>query len=99
MTGKLFDPHLDLLEQRFQALRDQLGAMPEVCRPEVEGALQELSQAIAALRAAGGEPSGRGSRLPPKQQTSPAPAEAILYTSSAPFPTCSPSSTGTSTSS
>ena len=51
MTGKLFDPHLDLLERRFQALRDQIGAMPEACRPELEGALQELSQAIAALRA------------------------------------------------
>ena len=25
--------------------------MPEACRPELEGALQELSQAIAALRA------------------------------------------------
>ena len=51
MTGKLVDPHLDLLEQRFQALRDQIGAMPEACRPELEGALRELSQAIAALRA------------------------------------------------
>ena len=51
MTGKLFDQGLDTLERRFQALRDQLGAMPEACRPELEGALQELSQAIAALRA------------------------------------------------
>ena len=59
MTGKLFDPHLDILEQRFQTLRDQIGARPEACRPELEGALQELSQAIAALRAdrgAGGSP-------------------------------------------
>ena len=52
MTGTLFDPHLDLLERRFQALRDQLGALPEACRPEVAGALQELSQAIDG--AAGG---------------------------------------------
>jgi PAS domain S-box-containing protein len=51
MTGTLFDPHLDLLERRFQALRDQLGAMSEGCRHELEGTLQELSQAIAALRA------------------------------------------------
>ena len=51
MTGKLGDQGLDTLEQRFQALRDQIGAMPEACRPELEGALQELSQAIAALRA------------------------------------------------
>ncbi len=50
MTGKLFDPHLDLLEQRFQALRDQIEALPEACRPALEGALQELSRAIAALR-------------------------------------------------
>ena len=51
MTGKLGDQGLDTLERRFQALRDQIGAMPEACRPELEGALQELSQAIAALRA------------------------------------------------
>jgi PAS domain S-box-containing protein len=51
MTGKLSDQGLDTLERRFQALRDQIGARPEACRPELEGALQELSQAIAALRA------------------------------------------------
>ena len=51
MTGKLYDQGLDTLERRFQALRDQLGAMPEACRPGLEGALQGLSQAIAALRA------------------------------------------------
>ena len=51
MTGKLGDQGLDTLERRFQALRDQLGAMPEACRPELETTLQELSQAIAALRA------------------------------------------------
>ena len=50
MTGKLGDQGLDTLEQRFQALRDQIGAMPETCRPGLEAALQELSQAIAALR-------------------------------------------------
>ena len=50
MTGKLGDQGLDTLERRFQALRDQIGAMPEVCRPELEVALQDLSQAIAALR-------------------------------------------------
>ena len=47
MTGKLGDQGLDTLERRFQALRDQIGAIPEACRPELEGALQELSQAIA----------------------------------------------------
>jgi PAS domain S-box-containing protein len=59
MTGKLDTQGLDTLELRFQALRDQIGAMPEACRPELEGALQELSQAIAALRSdreAGGTP-------------------------------------------
>ena len=52
MTRKLLDQPLDLLEQRFQALRDQAGGLPEACRQELEPALQELSQAIAALRAA-----------------------------------------------
>ena len=49
------------MERRFQALRDQIGAMPEACRPELEGALQELSQAIAALRAdrEAGNPAAR----------------------------------------
>ena len=103
MTGKLGDQGLDTLERRFQALRDQIGAMPEACRPELEGALQELSQAIAALRAdreAGETPRPELSRLARKRQDSPAPA-AIPFctTSSTPFPTCSPSSTGTSTSS
>ena len=66
MTGKLGDQGLDTLERRFQALRDQIGAMPEACRPELEGALQELSQAIAALRAdrEAGEPRGGRSRRP-----------------------------------
>jgi two-component system, cell cycle sensor histidine kinase and response regulator CckA len=50
MTGKLGDQGLNTLEQRFQALRDQVGVMPETCRPELETALHELSQAIAALR-------------------------------------------------
>ena len=67
MTGKLGYQGLDTLEQRFEALRDRIGARPEACRPELEDALQELSQAIAALRPEreGGEnpgpasPSGR----------------------------------------
>ena len=61
MTRKLGDQGLDALDRRFQALRDQVGAMPEACRPELEGALQELSQAIAAVRA---EPGGCRSRRP-----------------------------------
>ena len=59
MTRKLCDRPLDELERRFQALRDQVGARPEASRPGLEVALQELSQAIAALRAdreAGGSP-------------------------------------------
>ena len=51
MTRKLLDQPLDLLERRFQALRDQVGAMPEASRQELETALQELSQAVGALRA------------------------------------------------
>jgi two-component system cell cycle sensor histidine kinase/response regulator CckA len=58
MTRK-FDPQgLDTLERRFQALRDQIGAISEACRPELKAALQELSQAIAALR--GGQEAGEG---------------------------------------
>ena len=52
MTRTLFDPPLDLLERRFQALQERAASLPEACRPELETALQELSQAIAALRAA-----------------------------------------------
>jgi PAS domain S-box-containing protein len=50
MNRKSGDQPLDALERRFQALRDQVGAL-EACRPELETALQELSQAIATLRA------------------------------------------------
>ena len=78
MTGKLGDQGLDTLERRFQALRDQVGAMPEACRAELESALQELSQAIAALRAerqAGGSPP-RGTARDPI--ASPGPCETIL---------------------
>ena len=40
--------------------------MPEACRPELEAALQELSQAIAALRAdrEAGEARGQTPRRP-----------------------------------
>ena len=50
MTGKLGDRPLDELERRFRALRDQIGARPEAGGPELEIALQEVSQAIAAVR-------------------------------------------------
>jgi two-component system cell cycle sensor histidine kinase/response regulator CckA len=63
MTRTLFDQPLDLLERRFQALRDQLGAMPEASRKELETALQGLSQAIAALRADGGIPPAAAKAL------------------------------------
>ncbi|MGA9755048.1 MAG: PAS domain S-box protein [Desulfobaccales bacterium] len=52
MTRKLGDQPLDLLEQRFQALRDQAGGLSGNCRPELETALLEVSQAIAAVREA-----------------------------------------------
>ncbi len=67
MTRKLVDRPLDALERRFQALRDQVGAMPEACRPELETALQELSQAIAALRGGPGEPAGPACGQRPRQ--------------------------------
>ena len=77
MTAKLSDQGLDTLERRFQALRDHIRAMPEACRPELEGALQDLSQAIAALRAAGGTSPAEAPDCP--EADSPAPADTILF--------------------
>ena len=51
MTRTLFDPPLDLLERRFQALQERAASLPKASRQGLEGVLQELSQAIAALRA------------------------------------------------
>ena len=72
MTRKSGYQPLDLLERRFQVLRERIGGLPEGSRQELETALQELSLAIAALRAdreAGGSP-------PP---ASPGPCEAMLH--------------------
>jgi PAS domain S-box-containing protein len=95
MTGKLGYQGLDTLEQRFETLRDRIGAMPEACRSELEGALLELSQAIAALRAdreAGGTPQpdapgGQGAQAgeggkkysPLDLEAWPGPCEAMLH--------------------
>lgn len=80
MTGKLGDQGLDTLERQFQALRDQIGAMPEGCRPELEGALQELSQAIAALRQGQEAQDGPAAAIhsPMRPGTSPSPCETML---------------------
>ena len=98
MTRKSGDRPLDELERRFQTLRDQIGARPEAGWPELETALQEVSQAIAALRAAGGSPPAEAlearKRQTPRRQPTP-----FCARSSAPFRICSPSLTGTSTSS
>jgi PAS domain S-box-containing protein len=51
MKGEDFDHHLNALEQRFQALRDQAGGWPEA-REALAPALREVAQAIAELRAA-----------------------------------------------
>jgi two-component system, cell cycle sensor histidine kinase and response regulator CckA len=77
MTRKLLDQPLDLLEQRFQALRKRAGGLPQASRQELEPALQDLFQAIAALQAARGSlpaeaPDG------PAEDVFPAPAEAIF---------------------
>jgi len=71
MTRTLLDQPLDTLERRFQALQKRAAGLPEASRQELETALQELSQAIAALRAdreAGGSPPA----------ASPSPCEAML---------------------
>ena len=73
MAGKSDDHHLDTLEQRFQALRDRAGGLPEACRRQLDTALQEVSQAIAALRQereAGGSPPAE---LLAPQETRPPP--------------------------
>jgi two-component system cell cycle sensor histidine kinase/response regulator CckA len=62
MKGEKFDRHLKALEQRFQALRDQAGGMPEA-RQALAPVLQEVAQAIAELRAA--QETGR--KEPPRQ--------------------------------
>ncbi len=67
MTRKSGDRPLDELERRFQALRDQVGDLPQAGRPGLEIALQEVSQAIAALRAdraAGKSPAAASSGGP-----------------------------------
>ncbi len=56
--------------------------MPEACRPELEGALQELSQAIAALRADRGDPPADGPD-PPEPGRRPWPARPSRHVFSA----------------
>ena len=51
MKGEDFDHHLNALEQRFQALRDQAGGLPEA-REALAPALEEVANALAALKAA-----------------------------------------------
>ncbi len=52
MTRKSGDLLLKTLESRFKSLRQRAGGLPTASRQELEPALKELSQAIAALRAA-----------------------------------------------
>jgi two-component system, cell cycle sensor histidine kinase and response regulator CckA len=49
--GEDFNHHLNALEQRFQALRDQAGGLPEA-REALAPALQGVAGALAALKAA-----------------------------------------------
>jgi two-component system, cell cycle sensor histidine kinase and response regulator CckA len=64
MTRKSGDRPLKELERRFQALRDQVGALPEAGRSGLETALHEVSQAIAALEEAGGGPPAEAPDCP-----------------------------------
>ena len=77
MTRESDDRPLDLLERRFKALRDQLAALPEAARPGLETAIQEVSQAIDALRAAGGCPLAEAPDCP-EAADAPASADTIL---------------------
>jgi two-component system, cell cycle sensor histidine kinase and response regulator CckA len=77
MTRESDDRPLDLLERRFKALRDQLAALPEAARPGLETAIQEVSRAIDALRAAGGCPPAEAPACP-EAADAPASADTIL---------------------
>jgi PAS domain S-box-containing protein len=77
MIRKSGDQLLDELERRFQALRDQLATLPEAGGLELATALQKVSEAIAALRAAGGSPAAEAPDRPAAAD-SPAPADTIL---------------------
>ena len=71
MTRTLFDQPLDLLERHFQDLQERAANLPEASRTGFSTALQELSQAIAALRA------GRAAGASPPA-AAPGPCEAML---------------------
>jgi two-component system, cell cycle sensor histidine kinase and response regulator CckA len=80
MTRKSGDRPLEELERRFEALRDQIEALPEASRPGLETALHEVSQAIAALgadREAGESPAAEAPDCPGAAD-SPALADAML---------------------
>jgi two-component system, cell cycle sensor histidine kinase and response regulator CckA len=69
MTRKLGDRPLKTLERAVQSLGEQVRALPEASRRELAATLQEVSRAIAALRAAEGSPpteipGGREGELP-----------------------------------
>jgi two-component system cell cycle sensor histidine kinase/response regulator CckA len=70
MAKKKFDHPLAHLEERFQALQDQAGRLPQSCRQELKTAFQDVSQALAALRAAR-EPKMRPTAEIPVSQEAP----------------------------
>ncbi len=78
MTRKLGDQGLDALARRFQALQDQVGAMPEACREELKTALREVSQAIAAVREARQAETGPPQASPDAPEAPASPASGDL---------------------
>jgi two-component system cell cycle sensor histidine kinase/response regulator CckA len=68
MTRKISDQPLQTLEQRFQILRDKASGLPEASRKELETACQDLSQAIAALRAAREAEMRPAAEIPSRQE-------------------------------
>jgi two-component system, cell cycle sensor histidine kinase and response regulator CckA len=70
MAKKKFDQPLANLEERFQALQDQAGRLPQSCQRELKHAFREVSRAIGALRAAR-EPKMRPTTEIPVSQEAP----------------------------
>jgi two-component system cell cycle sensor histidine kinase/response regulator CckA len=80
MPRKLTDQPLAALDHCFQALKDKAGCLPEACRQELTTDLQNLAQALAALREVREAESSLLEGIPngPQVQEDPGQADTIL---------------------